>query len=61
MEIKSHSHHISRKHTIDMNLHHMAEVAFATFLHEKVIFPPFRTVLFGMKSLYVAHMYEVGN
>lgn len=48
--------------TVDADLYHLAEVLFVRFLHCKVIlFIPFSfyTVVFGRKSLFLAHIERV--
>ena len=60
--VKCHFHYIIlRKHAINMayhdnvDLHHLAETVFVTFLHYKpTLFSPLHAVLFGIKTLYTA-------
>ena len=61
MEVKSHFHHMmSEVHALtglitgNDKLDHLVEV-FARFLHDKISFPSFLTLVFVRKSLSTAH------
>lgn len=67
-EIKCHFHHlisrgyINHQHNIttDVDLDHVGQVVFASFLHWKVYLAPFvHSVLFGRRSLCLAHSWGV--
>ena len=62
MEVKSHFHHMmSEVHastgliTGNDKLDHLVEEVFARFLHDKISFPSFLTLVFVRKSLSTAH------